>query len=187
MSPPDLAGYLHTSLGVLTSSQTYVGFDMAREAYKAFPSLEYGSIDPTPITTSLLLAYAALKDGPDLSQNSARLRAHKTVMKILERNITLSILDGLPLSVSSPLLEAIRTCQNNPPYDWPPEAYLLIGRNDLAKLSAGDMAEALAYGESYLNRTSNPVCMCLVILCTYICTHQSADNSSASSAPSKCS
>lgn len=157
LNPPDISTFLHTSLGVLSSSQFYVGVELARDVYRAVPSYEYGPLDALPMTTSLLAIYAALKDAADLSPSSTRERAHKTVLEMLERGVSLSDINRFPLSIASPLLEAIRTTQNSPPSDWPPNAYLLIGRNDLAKMALGDSEELPLVGDGYLQKLPNMV------------------------------
>lgn len=157
LNPPDIATFLHTSLGVLNSSQFYVGVELARDVYHAVPSYEYGPLDALPMTTSLLAIYTALKDAADLSPGSTRERAHKTVLKILERGISLADINRLPLSIALPLLEAIRTAQNSPPPDWPPEAYALIGRDDLAKMALGDIEELPPVGDGYSQKLPNTV------------------------------
>jgi anaphase-promoting complex subunit 1 len=157
LSPPDLSTFLHTSLGVLNSSQLYVGVELARDVYLATPSYEYGSLDALPMTTSLLAIYAALKDATDLSPGSTKERAQKTVLKILERGVSLDDINRFPLSIASPLLEAIRTVQNSPPPDWPLDAYVLIGRNDLAKMALGGSEELPPVGDGYLQKLPNTV------------------------------
>lgn len=142
---------------MLTSSQVYVGPKVAVDIYQASPSLEYGDLDALPLTNSLLAVYAALKDASDLTHMTAKERAHKTVLKLIERGISLTDIDCLPVSVAAPLLEALRTAQNSPPSDWSVEAYLLIGRSDLAKMALGDSEEPLTFGEYFIPRTTNIV------------------------------
>lgn len=45
---------------------------------------------------------------------------------------TLPDLDTLPTGMALPLLEAFQRCRSQPPTEWPPEAYILIGRDDMA-------------------------------------------------------
>lgn len=173
VSPPDLSTFLHTSLGVLNSSQFYVGVELARDTYHATPSYEYGSLDGLPMTTSLLAIYAAFKDATDLGPGSTRERAQKTVLKILERGVSLADINRFPLSIASPLLEAIRTVQNSPPPEWPLDAYVLIGRNDLAKMALGGNEE-LPLGDGYQKLPNTVSIGSYLFACLMVITHHSA-------------
>lgn len=165
LSPPDLMGFLHSSLGVLTSSQHYISLQLAKEIYNAQPSHEYGSLPsltppsshsslrsshsrlhPLPLTYSLLAIYTSLKDSTELSPATARLRAHRAVHTLFtSTSLTISYLDYLPISVSAPIWEAVRTVQMSPPSlsergsgSW--EAWMLanIGREDLARMASDE-------------------------------------------------
>lgn len=152
---------------MLTSSQVYIGPKVALEIYRTSPSFEYGSLDALRLTNGLLAAYGALKDAPDLSPATAKDRAHKAILMLMERGITLADIHCLPISVASPLLEALRTAQNSPPSDWPPDAYLLVGRNDLAKMALGDIEESLSFGEYFVPKSANLVSSRLLFLVVF--------------------
>jgi anaphase-promoting complex subunit 1 len=147
--------FLHSTLGVLTSSQHYVNISVARDVYDIDHSSEYGQISPLRFTDALLSIYTSLKDGPDLGPTTTKARAQKAVIKMLQCGMTLADLDRLPLSVAAPLLEAIRTCQNSPPGNWTPDAYLFIGRSDLAKLLFNDVQESYDFGRKHDRRINS--------------------------------
>ena len=50
----------------------------------------------------------------------------------MQRGWTLADLDSLPAGVALPLRQAIQHCRSAPPTGWPREAYVLVGRNDIA-------------------------------------------------------
>ncbi|XP_056022198.1 anaphase-promoting complex subunit 1-like [Ostrea edulis] len=58
----------------------------------------------------------------------------RIVLFMTDLGMTLDDLEYLPIGFSLPLREAIFHCRYNPPSDWPEEPYVLIGRQDLAKL-----------------------------------------------------
>ncbi|CAG8532055.1 7553_t:CDS:2, partial [Acaulospora morrowiae] len=60
-----------------------------------------------------------------------------TILEIVKIGFSIKDIDSLPFGVAIPLREAIRTCRDEPPSNWPGEAYILIGREDLAELSYG--------------------------------------------------
>ncbi|CAH1791675.1 unnamed protein product [Owenia fusiformis] len=55
----------------------------------------------------------------------------RVVLYMAELGMTSKDLDLLPFGISHPLYEAIHHCRANPPSDWPDDAYILIGREDL--------------------------------------------------------
>jgi anaphase-promoting complex subunit 1 len=55
-----------------------------------------------------------------------------TVFAMVEEDITQRDIDVFPFGVALPLQEAIAKCRANPPSDWPVQAYVLIGRDDIA-------------------------------------------------------
>jgi hypothetical protein len=61
----------------------------------------------------------------------------KVILEMVNRKFTLNDLDSLPSGVSLFLQESLYSCKINPPGDWPVEAYILIEREDLAKLFTG--------------------------------------------------
>ncbi|KAK9124538.1 hypothetical protein Sjap_014140 [Stephania japonica] len=54
------------------------------------------------------------------------------VLAMVAEGFGLQHLDLLPAGVSLPLRHALDKCRESPPNDWPPAAYVLIGREDLA-------------------------------------------------------
>ncbi|CAG8664779.1 1739_t:CDS:2, partial [Cetraspora pellucida] len=59
------------------------------------------------------------------------------ILEIVNIGYTINDIDALPCGIALPLREAIRKCRENPPNDWPGEAYILVGREDLAELTFG--------------------------------------------------
>ena len=56
------------------------------------------------------------------------------VLEMARRCFSLNDLDTLPSGVSLFFQESLYSCKIDPPGDWPLEAYILIEREDLAKL-----------------------------------------------------
>eukprot|EP00026_Physarum_polycephalum_P000617 Phypoly_transcript_00618.p1 GENE.Phypoly_transcript_00618~~Phypoly_transcript_00618.p1 ORF type:complete len:1448 (+),score=229.82 Phypoly_transcript_00618:543-4346(+) len=59
--------------------------------------------------------------------------AEKLVLAMGAENVQLQDLESLPMGIALPFREALRACRNDPPNTWPVEAYVLIGREDLAR------------------------------------------------------
>lgn len=59
----------------------------------------------------------------------------KAVMLMTEMKITTRLLDSFPAGISLLLYDAIWSCREKPPADWPPAAYNLLWRADLAAQS----------------------------------------------------
>lgn len=57
------------------------------------------------------------------------------VLHIVQRKFSLHDLTLLPYGISLPIWEALRATRSNPPNNWSPQAYILIGREDLAASS----------------------------------------------------
>lgn len=51
----------------------------------------------------------------------------RVVAELVQRKWTLAQLDTLPFGVALPLRQALQQCRNNPPDNWPREAYVLVG------------------------------------------------------------
>ena len=58
--------------------------------------------------------------------------AERVVLTMVRLGVGHKLLETIPLGVALPLLDAIRACRAAAPSCWPAEAYLLIGRDDLA-------------------------------------------------------
>ncbi|KAL3875250.1 hypothetical protein ACJMK2_038174 [Sinanodonta woodiana] len=58
----------------------------------------------------------------------------RMVLFMIEQGMTEKELTTLPVGVALPIREAIFHCRCNPPSDWPMEAYVLIGRQDISQL-----------------------------------------------------
>ncbi|CAG8511711.1 11496_t:CDS:2, partial [Dentiscutata heterogama] len=59
------------------------------------------------------------------------------ILEIVNIGYTINDIEALPCGLALPLREAIRKCREDPPSDWPGEAYILVGREDLAELTFG--------------------------------------------------
>jgi len=57
----------------------------------------------------------------------------RVVLCLVEEGIQLSDLETLPVGVCLPLWDCVIHCQEAPPSSWPPPAYDIIGRADVAK------------------------------------------------------
>ncbi|KAG9285902.1 hypothetical protein G9A89_013327 [Geosiphon pyriformis] len=60
------------------------------------------------------------------------------ILRLVHWNFKVKDIDALPFGIALPLREAIRSCRKRPPVNWPGEAYILIGREDLAELTFGN-------------------------------------------------
>lgn len=85
-----------------------------------------------------------------MDPSTTRERAQNAVKKMLDLRITLADIDRLPFGISAPIREALKTCQHAPPADWNREAYLLVGRNDIAQMTTSEgEADPFTFGEGY--------------------------------------
>ncbi len=88
--------------------------------------------------------------GGDLDPSTTRERARNAAKKMLDLRLTLADIDHLPFGVSAPIREALKTCQHAPPADWSREAYLLVGRNDIAQMTTSEgEVDPFTFGEGY--------------------------------------
>ncbi|KAJ3688112.1 hypothetical protein LUZ61_017276 [Rhynchospora tenuis] len=78
---------------------------------------------------------AALSSGVncEIANGSARSREEIVVLAMVAENFGRQHLDLLPVGVSLPLRHALDICRDSPPLDWPAAAYVLVGREDLAR------------------------------------------------------
>ncbi|CAH9139623.1 unnamed protein product [Cuscuta epithymum] len=68
----------------------------------------------------------------NMASGSSHSREEITVLAMVGEKFGLQQLDLLPAGVSLPLRHALDKCRESPPVNWPPAAYVLIGREDLA-------------------------------------------------------
>ncbi|RUS33938.1 hypothetical protein BC938DRAFT_483181 [Jimgerdemannia flammicorona] len=68
------------------------------------------------------------------------------ILEMVREGFRLCDLHSVPFGVALPLREAIRRCRNSPPGNWPGEAYVLIGREDLAEQILGTPMPVLNVG-----------------------------------------
>lgn len=82
----------------------------------------------------------------------------KVVLGMVSVELTPADLDCLPIAVAIPLRESLWACRHQPPPRWPPVAYELMGREDLA-CSTGESSELSRASSSMatLSMPSQPV------------------------------
>ncbi|BGP35109.1 Anaphase-promoting complex subunit 1 [Rhodotorula toruloides] len=153
-TPPDLLAHLAALFR--SKSPPTTNFDLASvaDSFSLIPSGFYGSTSvPNRLTSAIIRLYAILSDG---SAGRPPPRIHSAVRYMLdELRWTVEDLDGLTFAVVLPLREAIRSCQLDPPDNWPVEAYNLIRRTDLARQhGAAQRAAPASRDESALTATS---------------------------------
>ena len=110
--------------------------------HKIPPSLEYGRVEPLFRLLQTTQPYSTLGD-PKITDTRAR--AEIVIQLMVRHKIGPDLLRHIPLGISSPLREAIRTGQLSPSGEWPIGAYQLIGRDDLAE-GVGSSAEHMNNG-----------------------------------------
>jgi anaphase-promoting complex subunit 1 len=95
------------------------------------PSYAFGQVTPLANLQRINKLYSLLINPSDAP---IRQRAERTILELLngEDGGGLEFLEKLPLGMAAPLREAMRTCQQAPPENWPAKVYQAIGRNDLA-------------------------------------------------------
>lgn len=72
----------------------------------------------------------------DIPFNNATFNSLEAVLLLMTKmNITTKILNNLPFGLYLFFYNALWKCRENPPADWPTEAYSLIEREDLAFIS----------------------------------------------------
>ncbi|KXN83985.1 Anaphase-promoting complex subunit 1 [Leucoagaricus sp. SymC.cos] len=126
--PPDISAIFY---GRLSNPEWKVPWHDTSQIAARFgvqASYEYGRRDPLNALRDLSALYSYLTDGqtPDI-----RTRAERAILLLIGRRGE-KLLDSLPLGIAAPIREAARTCQLAPPPAWPLQAYMTIGRNDLA-------------------------------------------------------
>eukprot|EP00466_Bigelowiella_natans_P020153 jgi/Bigna1/69308/fgenesh1_pg.8_\ len=85
---------------------------------------------------------------PPPRQCTARSREEQLVIVMVEEGLSIEDLDELPFGVALPLRQALCNCRENPPTGWPPAAYKLIRREDLATLFETSSTNAAGAGGS---------------------------------------
>ncbi|KAK7300517.1 hypothetical protein RJT34_11363 [Clitoria ternatea] len=68
----------------------------------------------------------------NITTGSHSTKEELTVLAMVGERFGLQQLDSLPSGVSLPLRHALDKCRDSPPNDWPADAYVLLGRQDLA-------------------------------------------------------
>ncbi|PRQ70979.1 anaphase promoting complex subunit 1 [Rhodotorula toruloides] len=131
-TPPDLLTHLAALFRSEPRPTTHFDLASIAENFSLVPSGFYGSaVVPNRLTSAIIRLYSLLSDG---SAGRPAPRIHSAVRYMLdELHWTAEDLDGLTFAVVLPLCEAIRSCQLDPPDNWPVEAYNLIRRTDLAR------------------------------------------------------
>jgi hypothetical protein len=92
--------------------------------------LQYLKLMPATTLIALHILFPACK------ASSRRMECHRAICCAVPQGWTLPDVDTLPTGMALPLLETFQRCRSQPPSGWPPEAYILIGRDDLAANAA---------------------------------------------------
>ncbi|KAK2466609.1 hypothetical protein APHAL10511_000867 [Amanita phalloides] len=127
--PPDLSAIL---FGRINSPDWQFPWPDAGDLAKGLgiaPSFAFGRADPLSTMHELTDIYSILGDNKALTTQS---RSEQAVSKLVKSTAGPEFLNRIPFGIAAPIREAARTCQLAPPANWPLEAYLAIGRNDLA-------------------------------------------------------
>ncbi|CEG81099.1 hypothetical protein RMATCC62417_15338 [Rhizopus microsporus] len=89
------------------------------------PALYYYANTYARTTKSLWTIYGALYD---TSSDAASL-----LNRIVSEGVTRHTIDMLEESIAAPILDVLNKFKSHPAFDWPKEAYILVGRNDIYK------------------------------------------------------
>lgn len=89
------------------------------------PALYYYANTYARTTKSLWTIYGALYDTAS--------DAVSLLNRIVSEGVTRHAIDMLEESISAPILDVLNKFKSHPAFDWPKEAYILIGRNDIYK------------------------------------------------------
>ena len=133
--PPDLLAAL--TLRLSSQSTDVPSFSSPASLASVFsfqPSLFFGSVQTCILTQQLLQIYSLFT-----ANTTAQLRAYAVALEMHKLGWLRRDLEELDIGVALPLWEALRTCSESPPSNWPPSAYVLIGRLDLAMHAGASM------------------------------------------------
>jgi len=75
------------------------------------------------------------------SLSNTRIRDERLVLAMVQEGMTnlSELINELPVGIILPIMESLHRCRNHPPRsfsNWPPSAYQLIGRSDLAEMES---------------------------------------------------
>ncbi|TFK48330.1 hypothetical protein OE88DRAFT_1704786 [Heliocybe sulcata] len=104
------------------------------ESFKIDPAYFYGKVDPLDRLRQMGALYMSLAD---TQLGDTRKRAEKAVSVLVKSQLGTHYADLMALGTSSPIQEAVRTCQLSPPSAWPTMAFKIIGRNDIIEQQRG--------------------------------------------------
>lgn len=126
--PPDVSAIFYGRLSNPEWKVPWHDTSQIAARFSVQASYEYGRRDPLITLRDLSGLYSYLTDSqtPDI-----RTRAERAILLLMSRRGD-KLLASLPLGIAAPIREAARTCQLAPPPAWPLQAYMAIGRNDLA-------------------------------------------------------
>ncbi|CAI9091739.1 OLC1v1026843C1 [Oldenlandia corymbosa var. corymbosa] len=79
----------------------------------------------------------------NIASGSYSTQEELVVLAMVGEGFGLQQLDLLPAGVSLPLRHALAKCRDSPPRDWPPTAYVLLGREDLAWPRPGNSSKPM--------------------------------------------
>jgi len=123
--PPDISAVCY---GLINTLESRVHDSQMNIQFNIPVSYAFGHLEPMVNLSLLSPTFKYLGTGVEGSQK----RAENAVRLMVRSQLGRECINLLPLSMSTPLREAARSCQLSPPEGWPLTAYQAIGRNDLA-------------------------------------------------------
>ena len=136
-NPPDIYQYLHdkvtanfsdsdkSSAGFLLISQLPTVLSIPQDWYNKIIPLVDTYADCDYQTRLICDFYDVLLR--DISFDDNDTRNVDLVSLMIEKEFKIADIDCLPFGIALPLREALHSCREQPPADWPPEGYSLIG------------------------------------------------------------
>ena len=105
--------------------------------------------NPSNLDPGIMLANLSVSNPDDESKRlpvssrkkDTRYRDQRLVLAMVDEGFTnlSDLIDELPIGIILPLMESLHRCRDDPPQsssNWPPAAYQLIGRSDLAEMES---------------------------------------------------
>jgi anaphase-promoting complex subunit 1 len=129
--PPDVWALLYGRMSYPDWNVPWMNTHHITQLFSLTPSYAFGQVNPLANLQRINKLYTLLINPSDAP---IQRRAESAVLELLngEEGGGMEFLERLPLGMAAPLREAMRTCQQAPPENWPANVYKAIGRNDLA-------------------------------------------------------